>query len=198
MFGEIDRPLVIALSKGRPLVAQLDLLAKLGITPGEDIGKSRKLVFPCNHPKVSLMVLRGHDVATYVEHGIADVGIVGKDVLLEFEGDNFYEPLDLKMAQCRLRVATKFIETAKRFYAAEGTQIDMIKLTGGLELAPVMGLADRIVDIVETGNTLIANGLEPKALICDISSRLIVNKVAFKTKQAVIDQLIQVLTEHTL
>lgn len=213
MFGKIDRPLIIALSKGRPLVAQLDLLAKLGITPGEDIGKSRKLVFPCNHPKVSLMVLRGHDVATYVEHGIADVGIVGKDVLLEFEGDNFYEPLDLKMAQCRmmvaglvdekplprrLRVATKFIETAKRFYAAEGTQIDMIKLTGGLELAPVMGLADRIVDIVETGNTLIANGLEPKALICDISSRLIVNKVAFKTKQAVIDQLIQVLTEHTL
>ena len=158
------------------------------------------------------MVLRGHDVATYVEHGIADIGIVGKDVLLEFPGDNFYEPLDLKLSQCqlivaglidekplprRLRVATKFIETAKRFYASEGTQIDMIRLTGGLELAPVMGLADRIVDIVETGSTLVANGLEPKAFICDISSRLIINKVAFKTKQLMIDRFIESMMAET-
>jgi ATP phosphoribosyltransferase len=151
-------------------------------------------------------------VATYVEHGIADLGIVGKDVLLEFQGDGFYEPLDLKMSQCqmmvaglvkegnlprRLRVATKFVETAKRHYADKGIQIDIIKLTGALELAPVMQLAHRIVDIVETGNTLVANGLEPKELICNISSRLIVNKVAYKTKRTLIQPLIERLAEMT-
>ncbi|MDA0760488.1 MAG: ATP phosphoribosyltransferase [Proteobacteria bacterium] len=212
MFHELAHPLVIALSKGRPLAQQLALLQRLGIEPSEDITTSRKLVVKGNHPQIRLMVLRGHDVATYVEHGIADIGIVGKDVLLEFPGDNFYEPLDLKLSQCqlivaglidekplprRLRVATKFIETAKRFYASEGTQIDMIRLTGGLELAPVMGLADRIVDIVETGSTLVANGLEPKAFICDISSRLIINKVAFKTKQPMIDRFIESMMAET-
>ncbi len=212
MFDELAHPLVIALSKGRPLAQQLALLQRLGIEPSEDITTSRKLVVKGNHPQIRLMVLRGHDVATYVEHGIADIGIVGKDVLLEFPGDNFYEPLDLKLSQCqlivaglidekplprRLRVATKFIETAKRFYASEGTQIDMIRLTGGLELAPVMGLADRIVDIVETGSTLVANGLEPKAFICDISSRLIINKVAFKTKQLMIDRFIESMMAET-
>ena len=212
MFDELAHPLVIALSKGRPLAQQLALLQRLGIEPSEDITTSRKLVVKGNHPQIRLMVLRGHDVATYVEHGIADIGIVGKDVLLEFPGDNFYEPLDLKLSQCqlivaglidekplprRLRVATKFIETAKRFYASKGTQIDMIRLTGGLELAPVMGLADRIVDIVETGSTLVANGLEPKAFICDISSRLIINKVAFKTKQPMIDRFIESMMAET-
>jgi len=212
MFDELAHPLVIALSKGRPLAQQLALLQRLGIEPSEDITTSRKLVVKGNHPQIRLMVLRGHDVATYVEHGIADIGIVGKDVLLEFPGDNFYEPLDLKLSQCqlivaglidekplprRLRVATKFIETAKRFYASEGTQIDMIRLTGGLELAPVMGLADRIVDIVETGSTLVANGLEPKAFICDISSRLIINKVAFMTKQPMIDRFIESMMAET-
>jgi len=212
MFDELAHPLVIALSKGRPLAQQLALLQRLGIEPSEDITTSRKLVVKGNHPQIRLMVLRGHDVATYVEHGIADIGTVGKDVLLEFPGDNFYEPLDLKLSQCqlivaglidekplprRLRVATKFIETAKRFYASEGTQIDMIRLTGGLELAPVMGLADRIVDIVETGSTLVANGLEPKAFICDISSRLIINKVAFKTKQPMIDRFIESMMAET-
>jgi len=212
MFDELAHPLVIALSKGRPLAQQLALLQRLGIEPSEDITTSRKLVVKGNHPQIRLMVLRGHDVATYVEHGIADIGIVGKDVLLEFPGDNFYEPLDLKLSQCqlivaglidekplprRLRVATKFIETAQRFYASEGTQIDMIRLTGGLELAPVMGLADRIVDIVETGSTLVANGLEPKAFICDISSRLIINKVAFKTKQPMIDRFIESMMAET-
>lgn len=212
MFDELAHPLVIALSKGRPLAQQLALLQRLGIEPSEDITTSRKLVVKGNHPQIRLMVLRGHDVAAYVEHGIADIGIVGKDVLLEFPGDNFYEPLDLKLSQCqlivaglidekplprRLRVATKFIETAKRFYASEGTQIDMIRLTGGLELAPVMGLADRIVDIVETGSTLVANGLEPKAFICDISSRLIINKVAFKTKQPMIDRFIESMMAET-
>jgi len=168
-----SQPLVIALSKGRPLSELLSLLAQLDIQPTDDMTTSRKLVFETNQADVRLMVLRGHDVATYVEHGIADLGIVGKDVLLEFQGDGFYEPLDLKMSQCqmmvaglvderrlprRLRVATKFIETAKRHYADKGIQIDIIKLTGALELAPVMQLAHRIVDIVETGNTLVANG----------------------------------------
>jgi ATP phosphoribosyltransferase len=204
-----SQPLVIALSKGRPLSELLSLLAQLDIQPTDDMTMSRKLVFETNQADVRLMVLRGHDVATYVEHGIADLGIVGKDVLLEFQGDGFYEPLDLKMSQCqmmvaglvderrlprRLRVATKFIETAKRHYADKGIQIDM---TGALELAPVMQLAHRIVDIVETGNTLVANGLEPKELICNISSRLIVNKVAYKTKRAVIQPLIERLAEIT-
>ena len=207
-----SRSLVIALSKGRPLSELLSLLAQLGIQPTDDMTTSRKLVFETNHADVRLMVLRGHDVATYVEHGIADLGIAGKDVLLEFQGDGFYEPLDLKMSQCqmmvaglvnegrlprRLRVATKVVETAKRHYADKGIQIDIIKLTGALELAPVMQLAHRIVDIVETGNTLVANGLEPKELICNISSRLIVNKVAYKTKRALIQPLIERLAEIT-
>jgi ATP phosphoribosyltransferase len=138
--------------------------------------------------------------------------MVGKDVLLEYEGDGFYEPLDLKIAECemmeagmvnepalprRLRVATKFTQTAKKYYAQKGIQIDMIKLTGAMELAPVMGLAHRIIDIVETGSTLKANGLETKAHVCSISSRLIVNKVAFKTKQIAIQSIIDALGLET-
>ena len=203
-----NTPLVIALSKGRPLKQLLERLARLEIRPIEDMLVSRKLVFDTQHSNIKLMVLRGLDVATYVDHGIADLGMVGKDVLLEFEGDGFYEPLDLKIAQCeimeagmidepalprRLRVATKFVQTAKKYYAQKGVQIDMIKLTGAMELAPVMGLAHRIIDIVETGSTLRANGLEPKAQVCSISSRLIVNKVAFKTKQIAIEAVIEAL-----
>jgi ATP phosphoribosyltransferase len=207
-----NTPLVIALSKGRPLKQLLERLDQLDIRPIEDMLVSRKLVFDTQHSNIKLMVLRGLDVATYVDHGIADIGMVGKDVLLEFEGDGFYEPLDLKIAQCemmeagmvdepdlprRLRVATKFIQTAKKYYAQKGIQIDMIKLTGAMELAPVMGLAHRIIDIVETGSTLKANGLEAKALVCSVSSRLIVNKVAFKTKQVAIEGLIDALGSAT-
>ncbi len=207
-----NTPLVIALSKGRPLKQLLERLDQLDISPIEDMLVSRKLVFDTHHSNIKLMVLRGLDVATYVDHGIADIGMVGKDVLLEYEGDGFYEPLDLKIAECemmeagmvnepalprRLRVATKFTQTAKKYYAQKGIQIDMIKLTGAMELAPVMGLAHRIIDIVETGSTLKANGLETKAHVCSISSRLIVNKVAFKTKQIAIQSVIDALGLET-
>ena len=199
--------LIIALTKGRVLTDELSLLAQIGIKPNEDPQKSRKLVFETNR-EVEIMVLRGADVATYVEHGIADLGMSGKDVLLEHSGVGFYEPLDLGLGRCqimvaglknepelpsRLRIATKFTKTAKRYYAAQGIQVDIIKLYGAMELAPVTGLAHRIVDIVETGNTLKANGLVPMELIADVSTRLIVNESSFKTKYDRIKSLIDAL-----
>ena len=198
--------LVIALNKGRPLASLLGVLENIGIKPTESPDTSRKLVFPTSVPEISLLVLRGSDVATYVEHGIADIGMLGKDTLLEFPGQNYYELLDLGLAKCqlmvaglvdepplprRLTVATKFVDTAKRYYAKLGVQADIIKLSGAMELAPVMGLSDRIVDIVETGSTLKANGLEPKEWIEDISARLIVNKASFKTKHAALGEIIE-------
>ena len=197
--------LVIALNKGRPLASLLSVLEKIGIKPTESPETSRKLVFQTSMPEISLLVLRGADVATYVEHGIADIGMLGKDTLLEFPGQNYYEMLDLGLAKCqlmvaglvdepplprRLTVATKFVDTAKRYYANLGVQADIIKLSGAMELAPVMGLSDRIVDIVETGSTLKANGLEPKELIEEISARLIVNKASFKIKHAALSEII--------
>ena len=197
--------LVIAVNKGRPLASLLGVLESIGIKPTESPETSRKLVFPTSIPEISLLVLRGSDVATYVEHGIADIGMLGKDTLLEFAGQNYYELLDLGLAKCqlmvaglvdeptlprRLTVATKFVDTAKRYYAKLGVQANIIKLSGAMELAPVMGLSDRIVDIVETGSTLKANGLEPKEWIEDISARLIVNKASFKTKHAVLSEII--------
>jgi len=204
--------LVIALTKGRVLTDELSLLALIGIEPNEDPQKSRKLVFETNRDDVEIMVLRGADVATYVEHGIADLGMSGKDVLLEHSGVGFYEPLDLGLGRCqimvaglknepelpsRLRIATKFTKTAKRYYAAQGIQVDIIKLYGAMELAPVTGLAHRIVDIVETGNTLKANGLVPMELIADVSTRLIVNESSFKTKYDRIKSLIDALGKET-
>ena len=183
----------------------LGILESVGIKPTESPETSRKLVFPTSNPEISLLVLRGSDVATYVEHGIADIGMLGKDTLLEFSGQNYYELLDLGLAKCqlmvaglvnepplprRLTVATKFVDTAKRHYAKLGVQADIIKLSGAIELAPVMGLSDRIVDVVETGSTLRANGLEPKELIVEISARLIVNKASFKIKRAALSNLI--------
>ncbi len=204
--------LVIALSKGRVLDEELALLAKIGITPAEDPQQSRKLVFATNHDDVSIMVLRGMDVATYVEHGIVDLGMCGKDVLLEHGGHGYYEPLDLGLGKCRLmvaglqdegelpsrlRIATKFTHTTKRYYAARGIQVDVIKLYGAMELAPVTGLAHRIVDIVATGQTLKANGLVALELIAEISTGLIVNESAYKTKYAAIRSIIDAL-EGTL
>ena len=198
--------LVIALNKGRPLASLLGVLENIGIKPTESPETSRKLVFPTSVPEISLLVLRGSDVATYVEHGIADIGMLGKDTLLEFPGQNYYELLDLGLAKCqlmvaglvdepplprRLTVATKFVDTAKRYYAKLGVQADIMELSGAMELAPVMGLSDRIVDIVETGSTLKANGLEPKEWIEDISARLIVNKASFKTKHAALGEIIE-------
>ena len=206
----MKKPIVIALTKGRPLQQLINLLARLDIRSEYDLSQSRKLVFPTNDRHVQLMVLRGMDVATYVQHGIADVGMLGKDVLLEYGGDGFYEPIDLDIVKCRIvvaglveeqrlprriKVATKFVEVTKRFYAQKGVQADIIKLSGAMELAPLMGLAHRIVDIVETGDTLRANGLEEKELVTEVSARLIVNKGSLKTKYRDVQGIIQRLAE---
>ena len=200
--------LTIALTKGRILKETLPLLAQAGITPLEDIDASRKLVFETSRDGVRLLILRGSDVPTYVQHGAADLGVSGKDTLMEHGGDGLYEPLDLGIARCRLmtaaitgsppstgriRVATKYVNVARRYYAEQGRQADMIKLYGAMELAPVMGLADEIVDIVDTGNTLKANGLESRETIADISSRVIVNRIAMKTKHQLIQPLLNQL-----
>ena len=197
--------IVIALTKGRILDEVLPLFEEAGIAPLEDIHVSRKLIFDATGG-YRLIVMRGSDVPTYVEYGSADIGVVGKDLLMEHGSEDFYEPLDLKLARCRLmtaapvgaapvqgrmKVATKFANITKRYFAEQGIQIDVIKLNGALELAPSMGLADIIVDIVDSGNTLKANGLEPLALIEPISSRVIVNKAAMKMKHAVIRPLLE-------
>ncbi|RUR32371.1 ATP phosphoribosyltransferase [Vreelandella andesensis] len=193
----MSKQLILALSKGRILDETLPLLADAGITPVEDLSKSRKLLFDTNLPDVKLVIIRATDVPTYVQLGAADVGIAGKDVLLEHGAEGLYEPLDLDIARCKLmtagvtgqspakarrRVATKFVNVARRYYAEQGIQAEVIKLYGAMELAPLMNLADEIVDIVDTGNTLRANGMEPRELIAYISTRLVVNKAAMTMK----------------
>jgi len=200
--------ITLALTKGRILNETLPLLSRVGIEPLEDISTSRKLLFETNQQDVRLIILRGSDVSTYVQYGAADIGITGKDTLLEFGGDAFYEWLDLKIAPCRLmtagpvgetrkqgriRVATKYVNIAREYYAKRGQQIDVIKLYGAMELAPIMDLADEIVDIVDTGNTLRANGLEPIDSIADISSRLIINRASMKTKHVQIEPFLDAL-----
>ncbi|MCL4316144.1 MAG: ATP phosphoribosyltransferase [Gammaproteobacteria bacterium] len=202
--------LTIALSKGRILHETLPLLAHAGITPAEDVDKSRKLILATSQPDVKLLIIRATDVPTYVEYGAADLGVAGKDVLMEYDGDGLYEPLDLKIARCRmmvagvpgappsggrLRVATKYVNVTRRYYAEQGEQVEIIKLYGSMELAPLVGLAGRIVDLVDTGNTLKANGLAPLETIANISARLIVNKAAMKMKHARIKALIVKLAE---
>lgn len=210
----MSQMLTIALTKGRILEETLPLLKAAGIEPLEDMEKSRKLVFPTNRDDVRLLLLRGADVPTYVQFGAADMGISGKDTLMENGAEGLYEPLDLHIARCRLmtagvkgretppgriRVATKYVNIAKQYYASLGRQIDVIKLYGAMELAPIMNLADEIVDIVDTGNTLRANGLEPREHIADISSRLIVNKASMKMKhvqiQAIIDPIAKAVSQ---
>lgn len=201
--------ITLALTKGRILKETLPLLEEAGIVPTEDIFSSRKLVFPTNRPGLRLIILRGSDVPTYVQFGAADIGIAGKDVLLEHQGDGYYEPLDLGIAKCklmtavpvgssvqkgRLRVATKYINVARQFYAEQGRQADLIKLFGAMELAPILDLAHEIVDIVDTGNTLRANGLEARDEIANISARLIVNKAAMKTKFSELQSTVNALT----
>lgn len=200
--------LTIALTKGRILAETLPLLAEAGIAPVEDISNSRKLIFDTNQPDVQLVILRGSDVPTYVRHGAADMGVAGKDILLEHGTEGLYEPLDLEIARCRLmtagfadaqdrgarvRVATKFVNVARMHYAARGIQPELIKLYGAMELAPLMNLADEIVDIVDTGNTLRANGMVPLETIADISSRVIVNKASMRTRHDQIERLIAAL-----
>ena len=202
--------ITIALTKGRILKETLPMLALAGIEPLEDISASRKLLFDTSQTGVRLLVLRGSDVPTYVQFGAADLGVAGKDTLLEHGGDGLYEPLDLRIAGCRLmtagivgdspkegriRVATKYVNIARRFYAEQGRQVDIIKLYGAMELAPIMALADEIVDIVDTGNTLKANGLEARDVIADVSSRIIVNKAAMKMKHQAIQKIVEDLRE---
>ena len=199
--------LMLALTKGdRVLDQELALLARAGIEPLEDPRSSRKLIFDTSLEGVQFMLLRSSDVATYVQHGIADVGMAGRDVLLEHGEEGYYQPLDLDFGHCRImeaglvdepplprriRVATKFVNFAQRYYARMGRQVDIIKLYGAMELAPMTGMAHRIIDIVETGNTLKANGLTPMNLIHDVSTRLIVNKTAMKVKHRVVAEFIE-------
>jgi ATP phosphoribosyltransferase len=207
--------LTLAISKGRIYEEAVALLAGMGVEPTVDPDKSRKLILPTNREDLQLLIVRATDVPTYVEYGAADLGIAGKDVLVEYDATGLYEPLDLGIARCRLmtagrpdmrvperkrlRVATKYVKTAHRYFAERGIQAEIIKLYGSMELAPLVGLADCIVDLVDTGSTLRANGLEPKELIMEVSSRLILNKAAMKMKhEAVtgfIDELKQVLSK---
>ena len=202
--------LTIALSKGRIFKETLPLLAHAGVVPKDDPEKSRKLILDTNHDDVKLVIIRATDVPTYVEYGAADIGVAGKDVLMEHGGNGLYEPLDLNIAKCRLmvagpvgqhepegrmRIATKFVNSTRAYYAAQGKQVEIIKLYGSMELAPLVGLADRIVDLVDTGNTLKANGLEPLEHIADISSRLVVNKASMKMKHQRVKAFIEQIAE---
>lgn len=206
----MSKQLILALSKGRILQETLPLLADAGLEPAENLGKSRKLLFDTNLANVKLVVIRAVDVPTYVQLGAADLGVAGKDVLLEHGAEGLYEPLDLEIARCRLmtagvtgaepaharrRVATKFVNVARRYYAEQGIQAEVIKLYGAMELAPLMDLADEIVDIVDTGNTLRANGMEPRELIDHISTRLVVNKAAMTMKHEQLKPLIERLRD---
>lgn len=194
--------ITIALSKGRIFEETVPLLAAAGIVPSEAPESSRKLIIGTNHDDVRLIIVRASDVPTYVQYGAADLGVAGKDVLLEHGGAGLYQPLDLEIAKCRLmvavrngfdyagavqqgarlRVATKFTECAREHFAAKGVHVDLIKLYGSMELAPLVGLADAIVDVVSTGSTLKANDLIAVEHIRDISSRLVVNQAALKLK----------------
>lgn len=203
-------PLTIAVSKGRIFKEALPLLAHAGVEPLEDPDTSRKLILPTTRDDVRLVIIRATDVPPYVEYGGADMGIAGKDVLMEYGGNGLYEPLDLRIAQCRMmtagyadplpvrgrmRVATKYVETARKHYAAKGQQVEIIKLYGSMELAPIVGMAHEIVDLVSTGGTLAANGLVPLEHIADISSRLVVNKASMKMKHMAVSALIDSISE---
>lgn len=197
--------LTIAVSKGRIYEDALPLLAEAGIVPVDDPKTCRKLILATTREDVQLVIIRATDVPTFVEYGAADLGIAGKDVLLEHGAESLYEPLDLNIACCRLmtaahkdapelrgriRVATKYVKIAQSYFASKGIQAEIIKLYGSMELAPLVGLADCIVDLVDTGNTLKANDLEPRELIMNISSRLVVNKAAMKMKHEAISTLL--------
>jgi len=203
-----NTPMTIALSKGRIFNQSLPLLAAAGIEPSDDPETSRKLILDTNRPQVKLVIIRATDVPTYVQYGAADVGVAGKDVLLEHGGAGLYEPLDLRIARCRLmvagvpgaslagnrlRIATKYVNSAREFFAGRGQQVEIIKLYGSMELAPLVGLSDLIVDLVESGGTLKANGLVPLEHIRDISSRLVVNKASWKMKHPEILGLLEAL-----
>ena len=206
--------LSIALSKGRILDETLPLLKAAGIVAAEDPETSRKLIIQTSQAGVRLIIVRATDVPTYVRYGAADLGVAGGDILAEDGGTGLYQPLDLKIARCRLmvavrkdfaydqavrsgarlRVATKYLQTAREHFAAKGVHVDLIKLYGSMELAPLTGLADAIVDLVSTGHTLKANNLVAVEEVSQVSARLIVNQAAFKLKRALIQPLLADLT----
>ena len=213
----MNAQLTIALSKGRIYEETLPLLAAAGIHATEDPDKSRKLIIKTNHDNIRLIIVRATDVPTYVQYGAADFGIAGKDVLIEHNGKGLYQPLDLHIANCRmmvavrkgfnyasasqpgcrLRVATKYTNIAAEHFANKGVHVDVIKLYGSMELAPLVGLCDAIVDLVSSGNTLKANNLEAVEHIIDISSRLVVNKAALKLKYAIMQPIIDTFAKLT-
>ena len=205
-----EHGLTLALSKGRIFKETLPLLARVGIHPKDDPETSRKLILDTNIDALKLVIIRAQDVPTYVAHGAADLGVAGKDVLTEHGGDGLYECLDLGIARCRMmvagpigwkmptgrvKVATKYTQTAKRYFASKGLQSETVKLYGSMELAPLVGLADCIVDLVDTGKTLSANGLEAIEHMDDISSRLVVNKTAMKIKSEAVLPFIRQLSD---
>lgn len=203
--------ITIALSKGRIFTETLPLLASAGIYPDDDPDSSRRLILGTNRQDVSIVIVRATDVPTYVRHGAADLGIAGKDILHEQGTEGLYQPLDLQIARCRmmvavpvgfdyaaavrqgarLRVATKYLKTAREHFASKGVHVDLIKLYGSMELAPLVGLADAIVDLVSTGNTLRANRLVAVEQIMSVSARLVVNQAALKLKDAVLKPLLE-------
>lgn len=209
--------ITLALSKGRIFEETLPLLAAAGIEVLEDPEKSRKLILTTNQPDLRVVLVRATDVPTYVQYGGADLGVTGKDTLIEHGAEGLYQPLDLRIAECRvsvavradfdyqqavtqgkrLKVATKYTAIAREFFASKGVHVDMIKLYGSMELAPLTGLADAIVDLVSTGNTLRANHLVEVERIMDISSHLVVNQAALKLKQAPMRRLIDVFARAT-
>ncbi len=207
--------ITLALSKGRILDEAQPLLKAAGIEVLDDAETSRRLILSTRNPEVRVILVRASDVPTYVQHGGADMGVVGRDTLLEMDRDGLYQPLDLRIAKCRvsvavregfdyaaavrqgsrLRVATKYVEIAREFFAAKGVHVDLIKLYGSMELAPLTGLADAIVDLVSTGHTLRANHLLEVEKIMDVSARLIVNQAALKLKQQPIRAIIDALAQ---
>ncbi len=215
MLDAMPPTLNLALSKGRIFDEALPLLAAVDIVPSEDLESSRKLIISTNRPDLHLVIVRASDVPTYVAHGAADVGVAGKDVLLEQGGEGLYQPLDLEIARCRMavatkrgfdwagtvqrgariRVATKYVKTAREHFGAKGMHVDLIKLYGSMELAPLAGLADAIVDLVSSGNTLKANDLVVVEDIVPISARLIVNPASLKLKRESVQPLLDALRE---
>ena len=205
--------LTFALSKGRIFDETLPLLRAVGIVPSEDPETSRKLIVGTNRPDVSVVIVRASDVPTYVAHGAADLGVAGKDVLMEQGGEGLYQPLDLEIARCRMvvatrrgfdwagtvqrgariRVATKYVRTAREHFAAKGVHVDLIKLYGSMELAPLSGLADAIVDLVSSGRTLAANDLAIVEDIAPVSARLVVNPAALKLKRELVQPILEAL-----
>src|SRR5688572_21349263 len=206
--------ITIALSKGRIFDETIPLLAAAGVATREDPETSRKLVLTTNRGDVRVIIVRATDVPTYVQYGAADLGVAGKDVLDEHGGQGLYQPLDLNIARCRmvvaapegydyqsavkqgarLRVATKYVQTAREHFAAKGVHVDLIKLYGSMELAPLVGLADAIVDLVSTGSTLKANGLRAVEDIAPVSARLIVNQASLKLKRGTVQPLLDAFT----